>query len=69
MAAVECLEQAFMPVHGLGTAEQKDPVRDKRVVKCGNDDALQFQVEIDEQVPTRQEVDAGKRRITRQAVR
>ncbi len=54
MAAVECLEQAFMPIHGLGAAEQKDPVRDKRIVERRDDGTLQFQVEIDEKVSTGQ---------------
>ena len=68
VAAVERLEQAFMAVHGFGTAEQQDAIRHERIVERGNDNALQFRIEIDQQVSARQEVDAGERRIARQAV-
>ena len=69
MTTVECAEETLMPVHVLRTAEQEDAVGHERVVEGRNDDTLKVEVEIDEEVATRQQVDAGEWRITRQAVR
>ncbi len=50
-------------------AEEQDPARPEGVVKDGKDPALQGRVEVNEDVPARDEVDLGERRIVDEALR